>query len=529
MSRWRRILLFVALPAVAVTLVVLQFIPGNIRTYREAGRPAVTYPDYRGITIPPNLAPMNIQVLEPGRRFCLRLSANTGVPIEVFSKSENIAIPRGAWQRLLEANPGGELRMDIFAEGADGWMHFDTARNLISADVVDPYVVYRYIPPIYVNWRRISLRQRDLRSFEERLLFDNQESEDPGGQSAGGVCVNCHTFLNHGAGRMLVHIRPAQPSQVPAMILVRDGRAEKLDTRDGPGAAAAYTAWRPDGKLLAFSRNRIVQLFHTAGVETREVVDLDSDLAFYDVDSGRLHSVPQVSRPDRLETFPAWSPDGRYLYFTATARWADRPNAPLYCQQVQYDLQRIACGPATDQWGRVETVVAAAQLGRSVSLPQVSPDGRYLMFCGHAYGSFPVYQPTSDLYLLDLKQAGAAPRRIDEINSGRADSYHSWSSNGRWVIFSSKREDGMFARLYLTHLETNGRFSKPFLMPQEDPGFYGRCLVTFNRAEFLKEPVTVAASELARAMNSLARQPAGAAPPVGRPGAPPDSPWQALK
>jgi Tol biopolymer transport system component len=421
-------------------------------------------------------------------------------------------IQPGAWRSLLAANPGGELKMDVYAQGEGGWLHFDTAQIRIAAEEIDPYVVYRYIPPIYNTWDRISLRQRDLRSFDERSLLDTQRSLDRDGKSA-GVCINCHTFLNHGASQMLIQTRPGQKaSQIPAMILVQNGHARKVDTRIGGSAAATYTSWHPSGKLLVFSRNRIVQMLHTAGVETREVVDTDADLGVYRVDTGQMYTVPQISRPDRLETFPTWSPDGRYLYFTSAPVWTDRKKpSPVKYDTVQYDLDRIAYDPATDRWGEVETVVAAAQLHKSISLPLVSPDGQFLIFCGHDYGSFPIYQPSSDLYLLDLRQIQSSPvvgkiepRRLDEINSSQSDSYHSWSSNGRWIIFTSKRDDGVFARLYVAHFDASGRFGKPFLLPQQDPDFYGRCLMTFNRPELLREPVTVSEAELARAMDSPA-------------------------
>jgi hypothetical protein len=166
----------------------------------------------------------------------------------------------------------------------------------------------------------------------------------------------------------------------------------------------------------------------------------------------------------------------------------------------------------------VETVVSAARLGRSISLPQISPDGRFLTFCGHDYGSFPIFQPGSDLYMLDLSLFGtpaqSAPRRLDEINSPRSDSYHTWSSNGRWILSSSKRDDGLFARLYIAHLGANGRFDKPFVLPQRDPEFYASCLMTYNRPEFLAEPLTVSDAELARAINSaVGSAPAGSAEP----------------
>jgi hypothetical protein len=517
MSRRQRILGWALLPAAAAAIWGFWPAAESLQPFAEAHRPAAAYPDYSGIVIPPNVAPLNLTIRESGRKFRLRLACQAGPPVEVFSANSNISIPLAPWRHLLQANPGGELRMDIYAEGERGWTHFDTVRNRIAAEEIDPYVVYRYLPPVYDKWGQMSLRQRDLRSFEERVLFDNQR--------IGGACFNCHTFLSHRTDEMLLHFRPGSgTSRIPAMILVRDGRVEKVDTRvAGKGPAAAYIAWHPSGKLLAFSRNSLAQIFHTAGVEVREVVDRDSDLGLYAVDAGQVFTVPEISRPDRLETFPTWSPDGRYLYFCSAPALADKRYLLLQYDKMQYDLVRIAYDAASGRWGRVETVVAAARLGKSISFPQISPDGRFLMFCGHDYGSFPIFQPSSDLYMLDLSLVGtpaeAAPRRLDEINSPRSDSYHTWSSNSRWVLFSSKREDGLFARLYITHLEDGGRFGKPFVLPQQDPEFYGRCLMTYNRPELVAEPVTVSAAELARAMNSAT----GSAPAAS------GEPWQPLR
>ena len=440
-------------------------------------------------------------------------------------------ISAGPWRRLLEANRGSELRLDIYAKGTGGWTHFDTVRNRIAAEEIDPYVVYRYLPPVYDKWGSISLRQRDLRSFDERIVIDNERSTGPDGKSIGGACVNCHTFLNKGTAQMLLHFRPGGHSgQIPAMILARNGRAEKVDTRVGGKGAASYISWHPSGKLLTFSRNSLMQMFHTAGVEVRDVVDKDSDLGLYAVDTGQVYTVPQISRPDRLETFPAWAPDGRYLYFSsARPPSGDKQDVPVQYDKMRYDLVRVPFDLASGRWGEVETVVAADQLGKSISLAQISPDGRYLMFCGHDYGSFPIFQPSSDLYLVDLSNIGAGARRLDEINSDRTDSYHSWSTNSRWVIFSSKREDGMFARFFIAHLGAGGRFDKPFVLPQRDPEFYGRCLMTFNRPELIREAVTVSATELTRAINAPAGTATPTAPPVPAAPTPAEEPWQRLR
>ena len=87
----------------------------NVEQYAEAHRPAAMYPDYSGTVIPPNLAPMNLQVLEQGRKFRLRVSAAAGPPLEVFDTGGDMRIPLKAWRKLLDANRGGDLRMDIYA------------------------------------------------------------------------------------------------------------------------------------------------------------------------------------------------------------------------------------------------------------------------------------------------------------------------------------------------------------------------------------------------------------------------------
>jgi hypothetical protein len=113
-------------------------------------------------------------------------------------------------------------------------------------------------------------------------------------------------------------------------------------------------------------------------------------------------------------------------------------------------------------------------------------------------------------------------RRLD-INSDQADTWHSWSSNSRWVVFSSKRLDGLLARPYFTYVDDQGRFHKPFLLPQEDPTFYAFCLNSFNVPELMRGPVTVKERDLVRAIV----EPAKALTPQGpaSPAATPASPW----
>ena len=129
--------------------------------------------------------------------------------------------------------------------------------------------------------------------------------------------------------------------------------------------------------------------------------------------------------------------------------------------------------------------------GREIchTLHTVSPDGNYLMFTLSGYGNFSIWHPESDLYLLDLRNGEV--RCLKEVNSKRVESFHNWSSSGKWFVFSSKRIDGLWAHPYIASFDpSTGVAGKPFPVPQEEPDFYLTFMQSFNLPEFLIRPVT---------------------------------------
>jgi hypothetical protein len=261
---------------------------------------------------------------------------------------------------------------------------------------------------------------------------------------------------------------------------------------------------------VAYSANDIFQFFHAVG-DVRDVFDGESDLALIHVDSNRVTTSPDISRPDRLETFPAWSPDGRFLYFCA----ADPLPLEQY-KQVRYDLMRIGYDPDRGDWGELETILLSEDTGLSITEPRVSPDGKWLLFCMSEYGAFPVYQSSSDLYLLNLE---TREYRGLQVNSPRSESWHSWSSNSRWIAFASKRRDGIFGRIYFSYIDQSGQAHKPFLLPQKDPTFYDRLIKTYSVPELAAFPAPAHSRTLGRAIRSLGtRQDQDTAPQTMRVG-----------
>ncbi len=440
-------------------------------------------PDYSDITIPPNIAPLNFSIRERGTRFLVRVASTAGDAFQIVSRSPKISIPADRWRALLGANRGKNLRLDVYAEQDGQWRRYRTIVNRIAEQDIDSHLAYRFIHPDHTKWREVAVHQRDLTTFRESVVLD--------GRTFGTGCVNCHSFASNDPGRMLIGVRSEEFGH--SAILVNEGHVKKIGTRFG------YTAWHPSGRLAVYSINRVWQFFHSAGAEVRDVMDVDAALAYYLLQAENVKMVPRAADKERLENYPAWSSDGRYLYYcSAPMLWkSGDPIPPPRYAEVKYDLMRISYDLASDQWGDPELVLSAQQTGLSILQPRISPDGRFLLFCMCRYGGFPVYQPSSDLYMMDLNTGKYTK---PEINSEYSESWHSWSSNGRWIAFSSKRGGGLFTRCYLSFVDETGKAHKPFILPQRDPEFYDSLLKTISVPELITGPVPVTAEILTQAV-----------------------------
>jgi len=202
-----------------------------------------------------------------------------------------------------------------------------------------------------------------------------------------------------------------------------------------------------------------------------------------------------------FETFPSFSPDGKTLYFSS----AVEQNLPDDFNKVRYNLLSISFDACTRTFGtRVDTLIRADTMGKSVSFPKPSFDGRFIIYTLLNYGNFGIWHKEADLYILDLEDL--TTRELTEVNSPYADSYHSWSSNSRWIVFGSRRMDGLYTHPYIAAIDENGQAGKPFLLPQRNPKIYLESLYSYNVTEFIDSPVRLNANRVARRLMSLERE-----------------------
>ncbi|MBN1398689.1 MAG: PD40 domain-containing protein [Bacteroidetes bacterium] len=453
-----------------------------------AGKQAVIRPDYAGITIPPNIAPLNFRVMETGNGYLVKIQAGRDL-IQVESANGSVQISESQWNKLLRENAGQKLTIEIFVKNADGtWKKFEPIVNIISRDSIDGYLTYRKFGPLYNMYKKMGIYQRCLEDFSEKPVLANNLTLDN--------CMNCHNFWKNGTDRWLFHMRGGPGT---AMILTVDGKTRKVDTKTAINGPTAYPSWHPSGKSIAFAVSKLLLFFHEIG-ECRDVLDRSSDIVVYDIETNIITTNPLIASPDRMENWPAWSPDGKYLYFCSSPKlemFEDTTvEGDLAYDKIRYDLMRIGYDASAQTWGHLEKVISTDETGLSISEPRVSPDGRFLLFTATKYSQFPIYLQDADICILDL---ATGKWRKPDINSDKADSFHSWSADSKWIVFSSKRMDGFFTTPFFSHVDTAGNFTKPFILPQEDPVFYETCIHVYNAPEFSHEAVKVSPQVLAEA------------------------------
>lgn len=443
---------------------------GKMSSFTEADREATIFPDYSNVTFPPNIAPANFVIKEKAERFMALIHSPDGNEITIHSGNGKIIIPQKKWKRLLQARIGKDLIVDIFARNNRRWTKFRSIVNHVAAEKIDDYLVYRLIEPGFETWNKMGIYQRCLENYDEKPIMINDMSD--------GNCMNCHAFCSNNNNTMMFHMR----AQHAGTVIFQNGKLEKINTKtDKTISPGVYPAWHPGGHYIAFSVNSIVQIFHSLPERKIDVIDTLSDVVLFDVETNKISTCEALSTKENFETFPAWSPDGKYLYYCSAKI------VPLQkYDQIRYNLLRIAFDPVSKQFGNVDTVVSAAAKRLSVSFPRVSPDGKYVLFCMSAYGNFSIWHPESDLYLKNI-QTGEIVK--PDINSSQADSYHTWSSTGRWIVFSSRRINGLFTHPFFAYFDSTGIAHKPFILPQKDPSYYDTFIKSYNVPELVTSEV----------------------------------------
>jgi len=440
------------------------------------------YPDYVDVTVPVGIAPLD---------FCMADRAVERIDVNVKGSKSGELHANGLyadfdvddWHKLTEQNKGGQLVVTVCARKDGEWVQYKDFSIMVSEMALDDYgLTYRRIPPGYEVGGNIGIYQRDIHSFNEFPILT--ETMVP------GRCMNCHTARQTNTDRITMQIR----GENGGTLIMKDGVQQWLDTKtDSTKAAGSYASWHPDGDYCVYAVNAVHQSFYTGSGQRIEVYHSFSDVMMLDTRSNELLLSPLMMTED-LEIFPAFSAKGDTVYYSSS-----KPcRVPAEYEKVKCSLCAISFDAETGKWGeKADTLLNARDYDKSFVLAKPSYDGKWLMYTVADCGNFPICRPEADLWLMNLKTRETRP--VDEVNTDQTESWHSWSSNSRWFVFSSKRENGMYAQLFIACIDDAGKVSKPFLLPQRNPRkFYDEMMDSYNVPDFTRQKVEFDAREAHR-------------------------------
>ncbi|HYW79856.1 MAG TPA: tetratricopeptide repeat protein, partial [Thermoguttaceae bacterium] len=329
-----------------------------------------------------------------------------------------------------------------------------------------------------VRWRL-----RDVSLEQSRVVMQDMPT-----------CANCHSFSQDGQtlaidvdgpqgdkGAYAIVPIEKQMSIAPENVITWNSFPEKPPEQKTIGFMSQVS---PDGQYVVTTVNESVFVANFLDYKFLQVFyPTRGILAVYSRKTGEMKALPGADDPNYVHCSPVWSPDGETIVFArAKARDPYDTGKPMPQRAgdpaevaMRYDLYRI---PFRDGAGGVcEPIAGASGNSMSNTFPKVSPDGRWIVSVQSDNGM--LMRPDSKLWIVPTAGGEA---RLMRCNTSRMNSWHSFSPNGRWLVFSSKANTP-YTQMMLTHIDPQGNDSPPILIPQSTAA---------NRAVNLPEFVNIA-------------------------------------
>ena len=383
----------------------------------------------------------------------------------------------GIWEHIKSLSSGQAATVTIVgfqSAEPDQSLSCGRARLITSKNPVGAPIFYRDVPlpfrHVLKNIESIRWHLGEVSSYKPPTLLKEMK-----------VCGNCHSFTPDGKTMAMdVDYGSDKGSYViaeiePQTILEKNKIISWSDYRrdDNEPTFGLLSQISPDGRyVISTVKDRSV----FAAVD-----ELDYSQRFFPVagilvvyDRHTREFFPLKGADDRryVQSNPVWSPDGRTILFAHSTSYTlaglkDPSSALVEREEVteffeggkkfRYDIYRVDFNDG--QGGSPTPLPGASHNERSNYFPRFSPDGKWIVFCQS--DSFMLLRPDSTLYI--MPSVGGTPRKMRCNFPGKMNSWHSWSPNGKWLVFASK-VGGPFTQLWLTHIDADGNDTPAVLL-----------------------------------------------------------------
>ena len=381
----------------------------------------------------------------------------------------------GDWAEIKRRSTDRDAAVAIVGTGPQGEaVSSSSVRIRTSTDPVGDSIFYREVPLPFIaavqDPSRIRWRFGSVDSLEQPPVV----LEDL------PVCGNCHSFsgdggvlgldVDYGNDKGGYAILPVSEQMVLSdeeIITWSDYRRD-----DGEATFGLLSQVSPDGRYVISTVKDRAVFVATPGIEFSQLFfPIKGILVVYDTKTGTYAPLPGADDPQYVQSNPTWSPDGKWIVFArarayqkdaianASSVLLDENDVPEFIEDRQpfkFDLYRVPFNAG--RGGEAEPIEGASHNGMSNFFAKFSPDGKWIVFTRAE--NYMLLMPDSELFIIPA--AGGEARRL-RANTRRMNSWHSFSSNGRWLVFSSKANTP-YTQLFLTHIDDDGNSTPPVVL-----------------------------------------------------------------
>jgi hypothetical protein len=436
-----------------------------------------------GVTIPVNICPLTISYPQIATtKIIVFDSTNKPCDSAKYIFNKTFAPKQNLWQKYLTKAFKGRVEIT-----------HSTAKHIwYVAEPIDKYIFYRKTL-FNEDIKNMFVEQRDLETFSAEMILESAKNPK---SREGHTCINCHGARNNNINHRLFHVRLSQKNA--GTYLVREKEIIRINKDILPErySRLVYYDFHPTKEnIIVFSTNStgtIINYIKQGHKEDDYSTDTNGIIILYDVAKQKFIIDKNLTDSNYEYSFPNWNNSGTELYF---ARGPKRNMTSP--QEFLFDLYKVNYDTLTGATGTPTLIFPFSECGVSVTMPKPIPNTNKIIVTVHkSSGSIPLLTD-GDYYILDLDktqnsafQMGINPEskktctlpkgkyaKITEaksINTIDNEKYHSFSSNGKWMVFSSGRIAGEQSIPHIVYHNKNGEFGKPFALPQKDPKFYTR-------------------------------------------------------